>query len=344
MTLTAVTTQVFGRYCQESLSPAFAHIWVRTTPQIAHINLINAQVLVVESACVTIAMFCIIQFYIQLRTDEDVATKKPFIKVLSIKLVIFLSFWQTITISLLTSSGAIQPSARIANPDLRIGIPAMLLCIEMAFFSILHLWAYPWKVYTLNHQSHALASSSSPNFRLDGPGETYKGGRLGIKAFLDAFNPWDLVKAIGRGFRWLFVGRKHRETDISYQSHLPSSTDPSIPPYNPGKPGKYIPLHDNDSDVNVPFVPHGHPHPFTESRQQGYGKPFNSSRGDLGTVGVVERGYDGEEEEFRPQGPMPAGGTAYARPEDTAYYGAQGRQGRADPRSHWGGRGNGGQI
>ncbi|MCJ1247544.1 hypothetical protein MMC30_004758 [Trapelia coarctata] len=294
-------------------------------------------------------MFCLIQFYIQLRSDEDVASKKPFIKVLSIKLVIFLSFWQTITISLLTSSGAIKQSPRIATPDLQIGIPAMLLCIEMAFFSILHLWAYPWKVYTLTHPSHNLASSTSdPNFRLDGPGESYKGGRLGIKAFLDAFNPWDLVKAIGRGFRWLFVGRKHREKDISYQSQLPQNVNPDSTTYNPSKPGKYIPLHDNDSDVNVPFVQHEHPHPFTHEAQQSFSKPFNSSRGDLGTVGVMKRGYDGEgvgEEEFRPQGPMPAGGTAYARPAgDTAYYGAQGRQAWADPRSHWGGRGNGGQI
>jgi hypothetical protein len=39
-------------------------------------------------------MYAIIQFYYQLR--YDLAEHRPFIKVLSIKLVIFLSFWQTV--------------------------------------------------------------------------------------------------------------------------------------------------------------------------------------------------------------------------------------------------------
>jgi hypothetical protein len=29
MTIVAVVAQAFGMYCEESLSPAFAHIWVR---------------------------------------------------------------------------------------------------------------------------------------------------------------------------------------------------------------------------------------------------------------------------------------------------------------------------
>lgn len=30
MTIVAVVTQAFGVYCEESLSPAFSHIWVRS--------------------------------------------------------------------------------------------------------------------------------------------------------------------------------------------------------------------------------------------------------------------------------------------------------------------------
>jgi hypothetical protein len=30
-------------------------------------------------------------------------------------------------------------------------------------------------------------------------------------------NPWDLIKAFGRGVRWMFVGMRNRETDISYK-------------------------------------------------------------------------------------------------------------------------------
>lgn len=45
----------------------------------------------------------------------------------------------------------------------------------------------------------------------------YLGGPMGIKALIDALNPWDIIKASARGFRWLFVGYKKRTQDASYQ-------------------------------------------------------------------------------------------------------------------------------
>lgn len=51
--------------------------------------------MVIEGGCVTVAMYCLIQFYIQLR--HDLAEHSPFLKVVAIKLVIFLSFWQTVS-------------------------------------------------------------------------------------------------------------------------------------------------------------------------------------------------------------------------------------------------------
>ncbi|EAS30589.2 uncharacterized protein CIMG_06068 [Coccidioides immitis RS] len=202
MTIVAVVTQKFHVYCAESLSPAFAHLWV----------------MVIEVICVTVAMYCLIQFYIQLK--EDLTPHSPFMKILAIKLVIFLSFWQEITISFLTSSGAIKTSSQMGLPDIKLGIPSTLLCVEMAAFAILHLWAFPWKQYSLINSKH----TNAPEDDFDAPRmESYQGGFLGIKALIDAFNPWDLIKAIGRSARWLFVGRKHRQFDPSYQGQPGSS-------------------------------------------------------------------------------------------------------------------------
>ena len=53
------------------------------------------QVLVVECAAVTIAMYCLIQFYVQVK--DDIQQHSPFLKILSIKLVIFLCFWQSVS-------------------------------------------------------------------------------------------------------------------------------------------------------------------------------------------------------------------------------------------------------
>lgn len=50
--------------------------------------------MVIEAGCVTIAMYCLIQFYVQ--TKDDLVEHRPLLKVTAIKLVIFLSFWQNV--------------------------------------------------------------------------------------------------------------------------------------------------------------------------------------------------------------------------------------------------------
>lgn len=84
----------------------------------------------------------------------------------------------------------------------------------MAVFALFHLWAFPWKVYDVK-RSKIVASETVPGFSLD-PKTSYRGGWLGINALLDAFNLWDLIKAIGRGFKWIIIGHRKREQDISY--------------------------------------------------------------------------------------------------------------------------------
>jgi hypothetical protein len=77
-TIVSVITEVFGRYCEHSLNPAFAHIWV----------------VCFEGASITVAMFCLVQFYIQLK--DKLSEYRPALKIICIKLVIFFSFWQTV--------------------------------------------------------------------------------------------------------------------------------------------------------------------------------------------------------------------------------------------------------
>lgn len=192
-TLVAVGTQAADLYCLESLNPAFSHVWV----------------MVFESIGVSIAMYCLIQFYVQIK--DDIRQHKPLLKITAIKLVIFLSFWQTTTISFLTSSGAIKPSSKVQTPDIKVGIPALLLCVEMAFFSVFHIWAFSWRPYLLG--SKELLAEAVPG---EDPRPSYQGGFMGVKALWDTFNAWDMLKATGRSARWLFKGRKHRHADSSY--------------------------------------------------------------------------------------------------------------------------------
>ena len=64
--------------------------------------------MVIEGVCVIVAMYCLIQFYIQLK--DDLTEHQPLLKISAIKLVIFLSFWQTVSLLLhdCTSQGKLN--------------------------------------------------------------------------------------------------------------------------------------------------------------------------------------------------------------------------------------------
>lgn len=196
-TIVAVISQSQGQYCQSSKHPRYASVWVAGFDAIS----------------VTIAMYCLVQFYIQLK--DDLAPQRPFLKLLSIKLVIFLCFWQNWLIALLTvENGPLLPMRFVAGPDLRIGIPSILTCIEMVIFAVLHRWAFPWRPYDLNH-------------RPKHPGQYYACGPN--EALMEAIYPWDYFKAAARGFRWLFHGVRFRNNDTSCRIDRCVQRQPELP-------------------------------------------------------------------------------------------------------------------
>lgn len=98
----------------------------------------------------------------------------------------------------------------------------------------MHVFAFSWKPYVISKSGVDPLSAPGSGFSGDAP--TYQGGRLGIRAGLDAANPWDIVKASARGFRWLVVGRKKRFEDVSYKSSIPN---PNLSTPNALKPTAY---------------------------------------------------------------------------------------------------------
>jgi Organic solute transporter Ostalpha len=102
---------------------------------------------------------------------------------------------------------SVEPTEKLAYPDLKIGVPTLMLCVELTIISILHIFAFPWQPYKVPPRS--IANDDSLDVEK-------QGGFLGMLAFIDALNVWDLVKAFGRAVRWLFVGFRRREKDPSY--------------------------------------------------------------------------------------------------------------------------------
>ena len=92
-TFVSLISEATGRYCENSLNPVFAHIWVE----------------LFEGISVTLAMYCIFHFYFQIKAE--IAEHRPFMKLLCIKLVIFFSFWQTVR----TGEGLASAATRLTS-------------------------------------------------------------------------------------------------------------------------------------------------------------------------------------------------------------------------------------
>lgn len=178
-----------------------------------------------------------------------------------------------------SSSGPLKPTKKISYPDIYIGIPSALLCIEMAFFAILHVFAFPWKPYSLIHGANGYTSSSNsvengapPTIPISS--RQYKGF---FYAIVDAFNPWDVVKASARGMRWMFVRYKHRHNDSSYKPaatyKLESSTE--------------IAGHDGAADMSMPPATEFH-RPYTNTTPPpATSRPYNAITTEDDTAGLL---------------------------------------------------------
>ncbi|KAG6013650.1 hypothetical protein E4U54_006488 [Claviceps lovelessii] len=202
MTVSAVVSQYHHRYCESSNSPVFGHIWI----------------IVLNALAVTIAMYCLVQFYVQLK--DALAEHNLFIKIVAIKLVVFLSFWQASAISVGTSTlNIVRANDFLAYPDLKVGVPALLLCVEMAMFAVLHLWAFPYAPYVpgASRTFYPVPDLDKASPSVENQRHPPAGGIMGLGAIGDALNVWDFIKAFGRGMRWLFCGVKRRKEDISYR-------------------------------------------------------------------------------------------------------------------------------
>ena len=144
---------------------------------------------------------------------------------------------------------------------------------------------------------------------------------MGFRAYFDAMNMIDVVRGVGRGVRWVFVGRKSRELDVSYKGFgmgTPSQgqrqSRQSEAYVSGGKPGPYQRL-DNVSDDRLSTQAPSHP------------PPLRQDAGDLGN-----RRYDADPY-TQPNPGVPArteyGVAAGGQGEfDTGYHGARDAPGR----------------
>ncbi|XP_042405903.1 protein LAZ1-like isoform X1 [Zingiber officinale] len=92
------------------------------------------------------ALYCLVQFYTAIK--DELAYIKPLAKFLVFKSIVFLTWWQGVTIALLYTLGLLK-SPIAQGLQLRSSIQDFFICIEMAIASIVHLYVFPAKPYEL---------------------------------------------------------------------------------------------------------------------------------------------------------------------------------------------------
>ena len=139
---TAVTfaTNYKKLYHDGSTSTSYAYVYVTVA-----VNL---------SQC--IALYCLILFYHQMHAQ--LAPMRPLPKFLSVKAVVFVSFWQEMLIALLVYAKAIKRSDNWDSytiDDVSNGLQAFLMCLEMAIVAVCHIRVFPTTDYTPDAQATA---------------------------------------------------------------------------------------------------------------------------------------------------------------------------------------------
>lgn len=101
----------------------------------------------VYNLSVSLALYGLILFY--QATKDLLSPYEPVWKFLSVKSIIFMSFWQGILLAMMEKVGILRPHTEDAEPGtVAAGYQNFFLCIEMLFASIALRYAFPYEIYS----------------------------------------------------------------------------------------------------------------------------------------------------------------------------------------------------
>lgn len=99
---------------------------------------------------------------------------------------------------ILDSNNIMKPTATLSNADTIIGIPTMIICLQVVPFAFLFWHAYSIKSYTTVNAKGTIKPDSLNNDNETGRRgvKDYQGGPLGIYGWIGLFNLGELYRSI----------------------------------------------------------------------------------------------------------------------------------------------------
>jgi hypothetical protein len=101
---------------------------------------------------------------------------------------------------ILRDANILKSTSKLTFADLNIGIPTLIISLEMVPFSIFFHYAYSVRQYIASGDTKSANESNLSN-SYSIQGQNYQGGFLGGKAWLATFNPTETWRAVVFAFK-----------------------------------------------------------------------------------------------------------------------------------------------
>ncbi|KAJ5348392.1 Organic solute transporter Ost-alpha [Penicillium brevicompactum] len=205
--ITQVVTQAFHVFCLEGSSPHFAHVWIE----------------VITSLSTSIAINAILQFYSKMK--GYMKEHHPLTKLLAFKFIVGLVFLEKILFLILTGTHVLVPTKTLTYVDVLIGLPTMVICVQMVPLCFLVLYAYRTKPYEMSKTQPIMRPQAYQAVSANGDEEAlmreslkrYQGGWMGWFAWINYLNPLNLCQDVIDAHRMISKARALQKAQLRHQ-------------------------------------------------------------------------------------------------------------------------------
>ncbi|OAA81061.1 DUF300 domain protein [Akanthomyces lecanii RCEF 1005] len=173
LALAAVVMKATGTYQEGYIAVSSGYLWSG----------------ILYNISVSVSLYSLGLFWVCMH--QDLKPFRPVPKFLSIKLIIFASYWQGFFLSILVWLGAIPDDVQgYTRDNLAAAIQDFLICIEMPIFAVVHWYAFSWYDFADNSilsarmpLSRALRDAFGTKDLIQDSKETFTGDKYKYRAF-----------------------------------------------------------------------------------------------------------------------------------------------------------------
>ncbi|XP_058148443.1 transmembrane protein 184A [Dasypus novemcinctus] len=200
MAATTIVLQAFGKYHDGDFNVRSGYLYIT----------------LVYNASVSLALYALFLFYFA--TRELLRPFEPVLKFLTVKAIIFLSFWQGLLLAVLERCGALPeaPGGRLGAGTLAAGYQNFATCLEMLLASVALRYAFPCQVYAEKRAS------------VPAPLAPMRSISSGLK---ETLSPRDIVQDAVHNFSPAY---QHYAQQATHDAPAPGQRPPPSPGAHPG--------------------------------------------------------------------------------------------------------------